>query len=80
VQVHPAPEVAQLSPTPTHTSVGRRYASLAKAAKYADCNERTLRRHIASGDLTGYRLGRVIRIDLNELDAWLAPIPTVKAG
>jgi excisionase family DNA binding protein len=69
-----------LTPTPTHTSAGRRYASLAKAAEYADCNERTLRRHIASGDLTGYRLGRVIRIDLNELDAWLAPVPTVKAG
>lgn len=58
----------------------RRYASLAKAAEYADCNERTLRRHIASGELTGYRLGRVYRIDLNELDAWLKPIPTVKAG
>ena len=78
MQVHPAPEVAQLTPTPTNA--GRRYASLAKAAEYADCNERTLRRHIASGDLTGYRLGRVIRIDLNELDAWLAPVPTVKAG
>jgi excisionase family DNA binding protein len=58
----------------------RRYASLSKAAEYADCNERTLRRHIASGELTGCRLGRVIRIDLNELDAWLTPIPTVKAG
>jgi excisionase family DNA binding protein len=69
-----------LTSIPTHTSAGRRYASLAKAAEYADCNERTLRRHIASGDLTGYRLGRVIRIDLNELDAWLAPVPTVKAG
>jgi excisionase family DNA binding protein len=69
-----------LTSTPTHASAGRRYASLAKAAEYADCNERTLRRHIASGELTGYRLGRVIRIDLNELDAWLTPIPTVKAG
>jgi excisionase family DNA binding protein len=59
---------------------GRRYASLAKAAEYADCNERTLRRHIAAGELTGYRLGRVIRVDLNELDEWLTPIPTVKAG
>jgi excisionase family DNA binding protein len=64
-----------VSPTPE-----RRYVSLAKAAVYADCNERTLRRHIATGELTGYRLGRVIRIYLNELDAWLAPIPTVKAG
>ena len=69
-----------MTSTPTHASAGRRYASLAKAAEYADCNERTLRRHIASGELTGYRLGRVIRIDLNELDAWLAPVPTVKAG
>jgi excisionase family DNA binding protein len=69
-----------LTSTPTHATAGRRYASLAKAAEYADCNERTLRRHIASGELTGYRLGRVIRIDLNELDAWLTPIPTVKAG
>jgi excisionase family DNA binding protein len=69
-----------LTPAPIHASAGRRYASLAKAAAYADCNERTLRRHIASGDLTGYRLGRVIRIDLEELDAWLTPVPTVKAG
>jgi excisionase family DNA binding protein len=58
----------------------RRYVSLAKAAEYCDCNERTLRRHIASGELTGYRLGRVIRIDLNELDAWLTPILTAKVG
>jgi excisionase family DNA binding protein len=69
-----------LTSTSTRASASRRYASLAKAAAYADCNERTLRRHIASGDLTGYRLGRVIRIDLNELDAWLKPVPTVKAG
>ena len=58
----------------------RRYVSLAKAAEYADCNERTLRRHIAAGELTGYRLGRVYRVDLNELDGWLAPVPTAKAG
>jgi excisionase family DNA binding protein len=69
-----------LTSTSTRASTGRRYASLAKAAAYADCNERTLRRHIAKGELTGYRLGRVIRIDLNELDAWMAPVPTVKAG
>lgn len=58
----------------------RRYASLADAAEYAACNERTIRRHIAKGELTGYRLGRVYRIDLNELDAWMASFPTVKAG
>lgn len=60
--------------------VERRYVSMARAAEYAGCHERTLRRHIASGELTGYRLGRVIRIDLNELEAWMAPSDTVKAG
>ncbi|MFL6047911.1 MAG: helix-turn-helix domain-containing protein [Propionibacteriaceae bacterium] len=58
----------------------RRYASLSDAAEYAACNERTLRKHIISGDLTGYRLGRVYRIDLNELDAWMASAYTPKAG
>ena len=53
---------------------------MADAAAYAACNERSLRRAIAEGHLTGYRLGRVYRIDLNELDAWMAPVPTVKAG
>ena len=34
---------------------------------------------ISRGDLTGYRLpgSRLIRIDLNELDDRLRPIPTV---
>jgi excisionase family DNA binding protein len=50
----------------------RRYASLAKAAKYADSSARALRNHIDSGDITGYRLGRDYRIDLNELDLWMA--------
>jgi excisionase family DNA binding protein len=58
----------------------RRYASLADAAEYAACNERTLRRHIAEGDLTGYRLGRVYRVDLNEIDAWLTPAQSRKGS
>jgi excisionase family DNA binding protein len=49
-----------------------RYASLVKAAEYAGCNKRTLRNHIDSGDITGFKLGRDYRIDLNELDLWMA--------
>jgi excisionase family DNA binding protein len=49
-----------------------RYASLVKAAEYAGCSARALRNHIDSGDITGYRLGRHYRIDLGELDLWLA--------
>lgn len=57
----------------------RRLASLNDAAEYAAVNPRTIRRRIADGSLTGYRLGsRVIRVDLDELDRLLEPIPTVE--
>jgi excisionase family DNA binding protein len=63
-------------------SHARRYASLDEAAKYLGVNERTIRRHIAAGRLIGYRLGtRLVRVDLNELDAMLIKtIPTAGAG
>jgi len=54
-----------------------RYASLATGAEYAHCSIKTLRRRISDGSLTGYRMGpRLIRVDLNELDRLLRPIPT----
>lgn len=57
-------------------STPRRLATLAEAAEYAACNPRTIRRRIADGSLTGYRMGvRAIRVDLAELDAMLRPIP-----
>ena len=62
------------------TVQGRRYASMAKATAYADCSDKTIRRLISQGKITGYKLGRVLRIDLNELDEALKPIPTTKAG
>jgi excisionase family DNA binding protein len=55
----------------------QRYASLEDAAAYLGCNTRTVRRQIAAGHLKGYRFGsRIIRVDLDELDALLKPIPT----
>lgn len=61
-------------PTPTPT---RRLATLNDAAAYAALHPRTIRRRIADGTLVAYRLGpRALRIDLNELDAALRPIPT----
>jgi len=52
-------------------------ASLPDAADYAQCSTKTLRRRISDGSLAGYRMGpRLIRVDLNELDALLlSPIP-----
>nr|WP_217652199.1 excisionase family DNA-binding protein [Tessaracoccus bendigoensis] len=32
--------------------------------------ERTLRRAMANGELTGYRFGKALRVKVTELDAW----------
>ncbi|WP_006247204.1 excisionase family DNA-binding protein [Mycolicibacterium tusciae] len=52
----------------------RRYISIAEAADYLQVSDRTVRRLIADGELTGYRMGRsrrTIRVDLNEIDEQL---------
>lgn len=55
----------------------RLWVSLAVGAEHIGVSEKTLRRMISSGQIVGYRAGpRLIRLDLNELDALLAPIPT----
>lgn len=62
---------------PASPVAGRRYVSLDDAAAYLSVSPLTIRRRIADGSLTGYRLGRsrTIRIDLDELDQMLRPIP-----
>jgi excisionase family DNA binding protein len=58
----------------------RRYGSIAEAADLVGTSTRTVRRRIADGSLTGYRMGpRLIRVDLAELDAMFRPIPTAEA-
>ncbi len=47
----------------------RRFASLATAAATYDVNPRTVRRWIAEGLITGYRVGgKIVKVDLNEID------------
>lgn len=59
----------------------RRFVSLRAASDYVDVTERTIRNYIAQGRLTGYRLGnRSIRVNLDELEALLTPIPTAAGG
>lgn len=59
----------------------RRLESIQNAAAYADVSPKTIRRRISDGSLTGYRMGpRLVRVDLNELDAMLRPIPTAGGG
>jgi excisionase family DNA binding protein len=55
----------------------QRLTSLTNAATHADVSVRTLRRWISAGILTGYRVGpRLVKIDLDELDRNVRPIPT----
>jgi excisionase family DNA binding protein len=63
---------------PRVPSTSRRLASIPDAAEYVGVSTKTTRRYIAAGRITGYRTGpRLIRVDLNEVDAVLLQrIPT----
>jgi excisionase family DNA binding protein len=53
--------------------VGRRYARINDAAAYLDVNPITVRQMISDGKIKAYRSGqRIVRVDLNELDAMMA--------
>lgn len=54
-----------------------RLTSLQGAADYLNVSPRTIRRMIAAGEITGFRVGKkILRIDLEEIDAILSPIPS----
>jgi excisionase family DNA binding protein len=52
------------SAAPTNTT---RLVPLADAAEYFHVSVKTLRRRIADGTIAGYRVGRLIRVDLDEV-------------
>jgi excisionase family DNA binding protein len=55
----------------------RRLASIQDTADYLGTSTKTVRRYIAAGRLKAYRMGdRALRVDLDQLDALLQPIPT----
>ena len=57
----------------TPQRAARRLETLDAAAEYVGVHPRTLRRWISSGQLAGYRAGpRLIRVDLDEVDAMLS--------
>lgn len=54
----------------------RRLAPLGAAADRLAVHPRTVRRMIANGQLTGYRVGdRMVRVDMDEVDQIAKPIP-----
>jgi excisionase family DNA binding protein len=73
--------VAHSAVRPKQSRPSRRLVPLEQAGEYAACSVKTIRRRIADGTLTGYRFGpRALRVDLDELDAALRPIPTAGGG
>lgn len=53
--------------------------SLAEAAEHFGVSVKTLRRRIADGTIHGYRVGRLIRVDMRELrERLLVEMPTVR--
>jgi excisionase family DNA binding protein len=52
--------------------------SLHEAGELLGVSEKTIRRYVAAGRITGYRLGpRLIRVDRNEVENQLRQIPAV---
>ena len=61
------------------TSADQQLVSLAEAAEQFGASVKTIRRRIADGTVHGYRVGRLIRVDLRELqDRLLVQIPSMK--
>jgi excisionase family DNA binding protein len=50
---------------------------IAEAAEFLACNPKKVRQLIASGELAGYRPGRVLRVRYSDLDAALPRVPCV---
>lgn len=59
------------------TTATKRLVSLAVFAEHADVSTKTIRRRIADGTLPAYRVGRLIKLDLADLDRLAVRIPTV---
>lgn len=63
------------------TKAPQRFASIPDAATQYGVHHQTVRRWISQGRITGYRFGpRMLRVDLDELDAMLRPLATAKRG
>lgn len=63
---------------PNAPATRRQLVTIADAADHIGMNPKTVRRYIAAGRITAYRVGpRAVRVDLNELETMLLrPIPT----
>ena len=76
--------VASDSPTPTGKkaeALAPRWADIRGVAEYADVNRATVRDWIKKSLLPAYHLGpKIIRVDLNDVDAMMRPVVPVADG
>lgn len=56
-----------------NTASRRRFTTTKAAAEYLNVHDRTIRKMVAEGRLTGYRNGRILRVDMNEVEQCLRP-------
>ena len=62
-------------------SAASRPGSIQEAARENSVHPDTIRRRIATGELSAWKLGkRILRIDLDEAADLFKAVPTVKAG
>ncbi|MGY4843246.1 helix-turn-helix domain-containing protein [Kocuria sp. KD4] len=60
-------------------TTARNLVSLAEAASRFGVSTKTLRRRISDGTIHGYKAGRLVRVDLDELDQRLiVEMPTTR--
>lgn len=66
-----------LSPSTTQTTARREWLTLQEAADRTGLTTRTIRRYVATGQVTGWRVGtKSIRVTATDVDALFRPIPT----
>jgi excisionase family DNA binding protein len=69
--------------TAAGASNGRKWITIADAAERLSVSPATIRRFIAHGQLPGYRIGghrgRLLRVEIADVDALLVRIPTARA-
>lgn len=59
------------------SNLPRRLTGIGPVAEYLKVSDKTVRRMIANGELTGYRVGkRLIRLDLDEVESLPRHIPS----
>lgn len=68
-------------PAPSRRKTPVRRVPLAEGSAYSHLSIKTLRRYIAAGLITGYRVGpKLLQVDLDEIDRIIRPVPTVGNG